>query len=585
MIETNPFDMIKKNLLLLFTLFAGLSLLYVACNVTEATQTVVELPDPDPRNGDIHLLPGFGALIVADSIGRGRHLDLSENGDVYVRLRQEREADSTGLVALRDTTGDGKADIIRYFGHTGEGGTGLDVHQGHLYFSSRTQVFRMPMQEGQLTPDGEIETVVTFPDSTRSGHSAKPFTFDNKGFIYVTSGSRSNACQETARSPLSPGKDPCPELPHRAAIWKFSLNKMDQLQSDGTPYATGIRNAVALDWNFNSDKLYALQHGRDDLHRFWPEKFTPEENRDLPAEEFLMINESDDFGWPYCYYDHYKNKKLLAPEYGGDGKTQGRCENVPPPIAAFPAHLAPNDLVFYNGDQFPERYKNGAFIAFHGSWNRLGFNQAGYSVYFIPMKDGLPSGDWEVFASGFEGPSAIQGPNRALFRPTGLAIGPDGSLYICDSRKGRIWRVMYYGEKILPNAEAAERLVAENKPEPAEVPAELAAGKKVYDQFCLACHMDDGTGVPGMNPPLVNTDWVLGDKERPIKVVLNGLSEPVEINGEIYQNAMAPHNFLDDQQIADVLTFVRQSFGNKASAITAEEVAEVRNQKAEQTTD
>lgn len=569
----------KKNLHIVFAFLSGLAVLYLACNTIDTAQQSPPLPEPSPRNGDIQLLPGFGAVVVADSVGYGRHLVVNDNGDIYVRLRREREVDSTGVAALRDTTGDGRADIVEYFASTG--GTGMDIHDGYLYFSSRTQVFRMPMAEGQLVPQAERETVITFPDSVRQGHAAKSFTFDNKGHIYVNIGSRSNACQEEQRSPLSPGKDPCPELPGRAAIWKFSLDRLEQVQDDGTPYAIGIRNAVALDWNFTNDKLYAMQHGRDDLHRFWPELFTEEQNRDLPAEEFLLIDEGDDFGWPYCYYDQYQEKKLLCPEYGGDGKIQGRCEDVKDPILGFPGHLAPNDLVFYDGDQFPGRYKNGAFIAFHGSWNRLGFNQAGFAVYFVPMENGLPSGDWEVFASGFEGPNPVPGTNQARFRPTGLAIGPDGSLYVSDSREGRIWRVMYYGEGVLPETAPGEDALADARQTepPAEVPAELAPGKKVYDQFCKACHMDDGSGVQAMNPPLNGTDWVVGDKERLIKVVLNGLNEPVEIKGEIYQNVMAPHNFLDDRQIADVLTYIRQSFGNDASAIEASEVAAVRKRE------
>jgi mono/diheme cytochrome c family protein len=105
---------------------------------------------------------------------------------------------------------------------------------------------------------------------------------------------------------------------------------------------------------------------------------------------------------------------------------------------------------------------------------------------------------------------------------------------------------------------------------------QMARGKKVYETYCLACHMADGGGVPRMNPPLVKTVYVLGDKKRLIGIVLNGMDEPLEIDGETYSNVMAPHNFLKDQEIADVLTYVRNSFGNKASALTAEEVKTVR---------
>lgn len=110
-------------------------------------------------------------------------------------------------------------------------------------------------------------------------------------------------------------------------------------------------------------------------------------------------------------------------------------------------------------------------------------------------------------------------------------------------------------------------------------PTQTVPGKAVYDQNCLACHQADGRGVPGMNPPLVKTDWVQGDKTRLINVILKGLNENVEINGETYQNEMPAHDFLTDQQIADVLTYVRSSFGNKAEAIKADEVKALREKK------
>jgi len=225
---------------------------------------------------------------------------------------------------------------------------------------------------------------------------------------------------------------------------------------------------------------------------------------------------------------------------------------------------------------FPERYKGGAFIAFHGSWNRLNDDQAGFNVIFVPMKNGVPTGDWEVFADGFVGDKPVQNPGDAKFRPCGLAEGPDGSLYIVDSQIGRIWRIVYYKDGIPGYQERLTTDTDTKESKEIEVPEELLAGKKVYDAYCGACHMANGKGVPSMNPPLTSTEYVLGDKDRLIGIVLNGMQDPIKINGETYQNIMASHAFLSDQQIADVLTYVRQSFGNSASPVTIDEVANRR---------
>lgn len=528
---------------------------------------------PDIENGGILLPDKFGASVVADSLGRGRHLVVNENGDIYVHLRKLTDK-GFGIVAMRDTSGDGRMDIIK--GYSEVTGTGIEIHNGYLYYSSRTEVYRSPLISGDLLPSDHIDTLVHLVDG--SGHMEKPFAFDGNGNMLVNVGSQSNACMEENRTEASPGTDPCIELETRAGIWKFDENGLHQKQEISNRYATGIRNAVALAWNNEVDKLFALQHGRDDLHRFWPDLFTEEQNLDLPAEEFLEVEEGDDFGWPYCYWDPFQNKKLLNPEYGGDGAITTRCEGIKEPIMGFPGHWGPNDLLFYRGDQFPDKYKNGAFIAWHGSWNRLGHEQAGYNIVFVPMNDGRPSGNWEIFADGFKGPLPLESSGDAIFRPCGLAEGPDGSLYVVDSQIGRVWRIMYYADgikkRIGEKAETKNKIATDD--EPVTHDESLMAGKTVYDSYCLPCHMSNGKGAPGMNPPLTGTKWVLGNKERLIKVVLQGLSEPVEIKGEIYQNVMASHAFLSDQQVADVLTFVRKSFGNNASVVETSEVSEVR---------
>jgi glucose/arabinose dehydrogenase len=132
---------------------------------------------------------------------------------------------------------------------------------------------------------------------------------------------------------------------------------------------------------------------------------------------------------------------VLAPEYGGDGKKVGECAQKKGPVAVFPAHWAPNALAFYTGSMFPTTYRGGAFIAFHGSWNRAPEPQDGYNVVFQPMADGRASGPYQVFADGFAGPR--KEPGLAAHRPAGVAVGPDGALYISDDQAGTVWRVSY----------------------------------------------------------------------------------------------------------------------------------------------
>jgi glucose/arabinose dehydrogenase len=184
-------------------------------------------------------------------------------------------------------------------------------------------------------------------------------------------------------------------------------------------------------------------HNRDQLDTLWPGQFTAEQNAELPAEALLKVSQGANFGWPYCYLDSNAHKLLLNPEYGGDGSKVGRCAQFTQPLLGFPGHWAPNDLLFYGATQFPAKYRGGAFIAFHGSWNRAPLPQKGYNVTFVPFSGGKPSGDYEVFANGFAGKTPLARPNDAAARPDGLAVGPDGSLYVTDDIGGKIWRISY----------------------------------------------------------------------------------------------------------------------------------------------
>ena len=392
------------------------------------------------QENELELPAGFSSQIFADGIGRARHLVVTPQGNVYVRLA--RLEDGNGIILLQDLDKDGKAEKETGFGDYS--GTGIAVTNDFLYASSDEDVYRYALDaNGMVTNSSEPERIITGLINRRQ-HAAKAFTLDNRGNIYVNIGAFSNACQERDRTKGSKGMMPCPVLDSAGGIWQFSASKRDQTYGDGKRYATGLRNVVGIDWNKQVDQLFVTQHGRDQLFQLYPELYDAKKSAELPAETMYAIKEGDDCGWPYIYYDHFQKKKILSPEYGGDGKKTGG-ENAIDPLVVFPAHIAPNALLFYTGTMFPAKYRNGAFIAFHGSWNRAPEPQKGYFVAFVPFSNGKPSGEWEVFADDFAGKENIEAPGQADHRPCGLAQGPDGALYVSDDVKGTIYKITYTG--------------------------------------------------------------------------------------------------------------------------------------------
>ena len=519
-------------------------------------------------NGGITLPPGFCATVFADNIGHARHLVVAPNGVVYVNTWSGRyykyDTPPPGgfLVALQDTTGDGRADVVMRFGETREqgsaGGTGIALYKGGLFAEVNDRIVRYALPAGAIVPTGAAEVIVSGLPLT-GDHPMHPFKIDAQGNLYVDLGSATNACQVQNRMLHSPGIQPCTELETRAGIWRYDANRTGQQFSPAERFATGLRNGEGIAFDA-AGRIFATQHGRDQLRENWPQFYTPEQGANEPAEELVQLERGADYGWPYCYYDLSQQKLVLAPEYGGDGKKVGLCAEKRGPVAVFPAHWAPNDLALYDGQQFPEAYQGGAFIAFHGSWNRAPFPQGGYNVVFQPLADGKPSGNYVVFADGFAG--AIKEPGQAAHRPSGVAVGPDGALYISDDWHGRIWRVTYRGpmtaaiaaapapssraessapgaavppEGIHPQA-GAEAAGALPTP-PGATPAQVALGDRIYhgqvgSAPCVGCHGTDAKGTP-LGPDLTSSQWLWGDGSLAsiTKIITDGVPHPKQYPG------------------------------------------------------
>lgn len=499
----------------------------------------------------LKLPPGFCATVFADGIGHARHLVVAPNGVVYVNTwsgsyypPNETPREGGFLVALQDKTGSGKADVIERFGETAEtgaaGGTGIGLYNGSIYAEVNDRIVRYSLPPGALVPSGPAITVVSgLP--LGGDHPMHPFFISADGLLYVDVGTVSNACQLKNRTLQSPGAQPCTELETRGGIWRYDAKKTDQKFSPADRYATGIRNAEGFGVDPAGHRVFVTQHGRDQLHANWPALYKPEEEATLPAEEVMLLKQGGDYGWPECYYDAGQAKLVLAPEYGGDGgHAVGVCAGKIGPAAAFPAHWAPNGMVFYDQKQFPARYRNGVFIAFHGSWDRAPYAQGGYNIVFQSLTGKHSADGCEVFADGFAG--TVRSPEGAVYRPSGVAVGPDGSLYVAEDMKGRIYKITYTGPAgadagnagVTPcpnlSGPAGEIVQADAKPPEGTNPDVSAAalpvpsgatqdmvalGNRIYhgqvaEATCTACHGANGTGTP-LGPDLTKNKWLWSD--------------------------------------------------------------------------
>jgi glucose/arabinose dehydrogenase len=415
----------------LMSTFPMLRLVTLAA-VPAAAFTLLALRAAPPcRPGESGLVvpDGFCATVVAEDLGPVRPIAVSPSGDLYAAISgRSKLFGGGGVAAFRDRDGDGKAEEHTTFGP--RGGNDVKIHDGHVYLALQDRIVRWRLPSGALAPTGDPETIVA--DLPHDGdHTAKSLAFPGGNVMLVNVGSASNSCQQQNRARGSKGNEPCRELERRAGIWQFAADRAGQSFADGKRFATGLRNTEALAVQPGTDAVYGAVMGRDQLSDNWG--FSAEVNANNPAEELVQMKAADDFGWPYCYYSNEAHKKVLAPEYGGDGREVGRCAKAKDPVIAFPGHWAPLALAFVTGSGLGAKYDGGLFVAFHGSWNRAPLPQAGYRVVFAPFAEGHPTGAYETFATGAGGPTSL--------RASGVAMGKDGALYISADDSGKIWRV------------------------------------------------------------------------------------------------------------------------------------------------
>ncbi len=350
-----------------------------------------------PTDATLRVPPGFRANVFRDGLTGPRWLTVAANGDVILAETWNDE-----VKILRDGDGDGRAEFMSTFSDDMESPHGLALHGGYLYVSNPVTVVRYAYAPGQTKRSGPAERV-TRPGALGdgSGHSTRNLAISPDGkHLYVAVGSRGNVAEE--------------ELP-RATVQRFDLDGGGQ-----TTFATGLRNAVGIEFHPESGKLFVTVNERDGYG-------------DGLVPDFLTeVRQGAFYGWPYAYLGPIPDPQL------GDRRPDLVAKTVTPDVL-FQSHSAPLGLTFYTGGMFPADYRGDAFVAFHGSWNAA--KPRGYKIVRVPFEDGKPRGGYENFATGFWHAGAS--PAQVWGRPAGLAVAKDGSLLIADDSGGAIWRISY----------------------------------------------------------------------------------------------------------------------------------------------
>lgn len=366
-----------------------------------ATPAVANMAERVPRPGaqPLRVPPGFTVTLFRDKVENARNLVTLPNGDVLVA--QQRPGT---LTLLRDADGDGQAEEARVWAADFDRPFGLAYHDGAVYVGDVAGVWRLGWSAGadkagerrRITPAGAL--------GRGSGHSTRSVAVSPDGArIYVGIGSDGNIAEE-------------PEP--RATVREFAIDG-----SGGRTFAAGLRNPVGIAFKPGTNDLYTVVNERDGL------------GDGLVPDYLTRVEGGGFYGWPYAYTGTHPQ-----PDFAGK-RPDLVARSITPDLLIRP-HSAPLGLVFGDATRFPDRFRQGAFIALHGSWNRS--DPTGYAVVFAPFENGRPSGSYETFAAGFRVPGGESA--RVWGRPSGLAVGKDGSLLIAEDT-GSVWRIAYGAAK------------------------------------------------------------------------------------------------------------------------------------------
>ncbi len=384
----SPLRRLLLGALIVFVLL-GCAGLYTQRQTIRALLTGTDLVGGSAATTNVRLPLGFHASVFAAGLNGPRFIAFAPDGVLYVAERTTGsivafpDPDHTGISTRRVVVATGLNDP-----------TSLAFSGGMLYVGERTRITRFTWGPGEQATNKQV-IVDDLPESGQ--HVTRTVLIGPDGHIYVSIGSSCNVCDEAD--------------PHRASVWVYPLDG-----GSGRRYARGLRNAVGLAVNPWNHQIWATNNGRDLL------------GDNTPPETVYALQDGGNYGWPRCHAG-----TIVDPDMGHPGD----CNGVIAPLITMQAHSAPLGLAFYTATQFPQQYR-GLFIAFHGSWNRS--IPTGYKVVFVPLNSqGNVAGQPQDFATGWLDSKA----NSASGRPVGLAVGPDGALYVSDDKAGLVYRITY----------------------------------------------------------------------------------------------------------------------------------------------
>ena len=345
---------------------------------------------------------GFTVTRFAKDLKHPRNLYVAPNGDIFVAESDDAEKSANQITLLRDADQDGQPEVKETFLTNLHQPYGMLVLEGYFYVGNTDGIMRYPYQEGQNKISAEGEKVLALPAGGYNHHWTRNLLASPDGSkIYISVGSASNV-----------GEYGMQEEERRANIREIS--------PDGSAervYASGLRNPVGIAWEPHTSALWTAVNERDEI------------GDGLVPDYLTHVKPGGFYGWPYSYYGQHRDPRRA-------GERPDLVEQAIVPDVPLGAHTASLGLAFYDKEAFPERYRHGAFVGQHGSWNRTSFS--GYKVVFVPFEEGTPSGEPEDFLTGFVADAA---KSEVHGRPVGVTVLPDGSILVADDEANTLWQV------------------------------------------------------------------------------------------------------------------------------------------------